>query len=174
MNMKTQQQITPSLTMHPLISQEQRNSCTWIGHLSSDPDDHFAGQTFTCPREARIDNIRLFLSDVRSTGEILVSVHEFLPENRSWGPAISSGHLQVDQELRNHWVDVPIEQVLLAAGKTYAFKLAASNAMVAIAEAAQDHQHPFDFGQEWNAETSNQQGRFYQYFSLTFQLGKRA
>ena len=41
--------------------------------------------------------------------------------------------------------------------------------MVGIGEAASDAQRPFT-GHEWSADSKNQQGNFYSYFSLAFKV----
>ncbi|MFN4314439.1 MAG: hypothetical protein ACK4E0_09115 [Chitinophagaceae bacterium] len=172
--MKTQHSEIPQTRSHTLLRQDRINSCTWIGQGVSDSDEHFAGQTFVCPRSGELDRIQLFLSDVRSNGDLLVSLHEFNPTNQSWGPALAIGRRLVSPQLGNSWVDFLLDPTRVEAGQAYGFKLAAPDLLVALAEAVEDHQHPFAFGQEWNADTRDQQGRFYQYFSLAFQVGMRA
>ncbi|MEI9807647.1 MAG: hypothetical protein WDO16_07060 [Bacteroidota bacterium] len=44
----------------PVLSQAQNNTTLWIGHLKTDPTDHFAGQTFRCPDAGQLDNIQLY------------------------------------------------------------------------------------------------------------------
>jgi hypothetical protein len=70
----------------PLITQIQNNTTLWIGHLQTDPTDHFAGQTFRCPLSGDLDNIQIFSSAVQNPGQLTLSVHLFDPENRCWGP----------------------------------------------------------------------------------------
>ena len=49
---------------HPIITQTKNNTTLWIGHLQTDPTDHFAGQTFKCPDEGLIDNADVFAFNI--------------------------------------------------------------------------------------------------------------
>ena len=71
--------------LNPVISQAQNNSTHWIGHLQTDPTDHFAGQTFACPSEGQLDNIQLYSSAVQNGGEVVMTLHEFDPRYKKMG-----------------------------------------------------------------------------------------
>ena len=62
---------------HPVLSQAQNNTTLWIGHLQTDPTDHFAGQTFNCPAEGQLDNIQLYSAAVQHGGDVVLTLHEF-------------------------------------------------------------------------------------------------
>ena len=45
-----------------------------------------------------------------------------------------------------------------------------NNAMIGLGEAATGNKEPFTFGHEWNADSTNQRGHYYSYFSLAFKV----
>src|SRR5262245_11517521 len=94
---------------HPVISQATNNSTHWIGHLRTDPTDHYAGQTFACPVEGQLDNIQLYSTAVHNAGELVMTLHEFDPRTKDWGPSIGSSALQVLKGENPHWMrfDLP-------------------------------------------------------------------
>src|SRR5689334_10902074 len=79
----------------PVISQAENNTTLWIGHLQSDLTDHFGGQTFTCPSDGQLDNIQLYASAIQYPGNIQLTVHEFDPETKTWGPSLGETSLEV-------------------------------------------------------------------------------
>ena len=88
----------------PLITQIQNNTTLWIGHLQTDPTDHFAGQTFRCPLSGDLDNIQIFSSAVQNPGQLTLSVHLFDPEKRSWGPLLASATVEVERIDNERWI----------------------------------------------------------------------
>src|SRR5215470_11126259 len=70
---------------YPVITQIENNTTLWIGHLQSDPTDHFAGQTFTCPASGDLSNIQVYSAVVHNPGQIMLSLHAFDEETKSWG-----------------------------------------------------------------------------------------
>ncbi|HET9430192.1 MAG TPA: hypothetical protein VFO70_03395, partial [Chitinophagaceae bacterium] len=72
----------------PLLSQSRNNTTLWIGHLHTDPKDHFAGQTFICPSSGILDNIQILTSVVQKPGNVHLTLHEFDPKSRTWGTTI--------------------------------------------------------------------------------------
>lgn len=160
--------------VRPVLTQAENNTTLWIGHLQTDPTDHYGGQTFTCPAEGQLDNIQLYASAVHYPGELQLSLHEFDENNKTWGPSLAEAGVEVQQTDRHKWIRFSLPAVPLKKGSTYAFRVHASNAMVGLGEAACDNQHPFTFGHEWNADSKNQQGHFYTYFSLAFKVEMRA
>jgi len=155
---------------HPVISQAQNNSTHWIGHLQADPNDHFAGQTFACPTEGDLDNIQLYSTAVQHEGEVIMTVHEFDPGTKNWGPSIGSSALQVLKGDTPHWMRFDLPPVHLHKDVTYGFRVHANDAMVGLGEAATGTQQPFTFGHEWSADSKNQSGHYYSYFSLAFKV----
>lgn len=158
----------------PVLSQAQNNTTLWIGHLKTDPTDHFAGQTFTCPDEGQLDNIQLYSAAVQYGGEIMLSLHEFDPASRQWGPAIGNSALKVHKGDHAKWIRFGLPPVQLRKGITYGFRVHANEAMVGLGEAASGTKHPFTFGHEWSGDSRNERGHYYSYFSLAFKVELRA
>lgn len=154
----------------PVLTQTQRNTTLWIGHLQTDPTDHYGGQTFICPSEGELDNIQLYASSVHYPGKIHLTLHEFDTTAKSWGPAIGESAIEVQKADNQKWISFSLPPLHLNKASTYGFRMHSVNAMIGLGEAACDNQHPFTFGHEWNADSNNQRGNYYSYFSLAFKI----
>ncbi len=168
------QTTTKSSHPRPVLSQAQNNTTLWIGHLASDPTDHFAGQTFTCPSDGQLDNIQLFSSTVQNAGEILLTLHEFDPASRQWGNALADSKVEISRTDNGKWIQFGLPPVQLKNGSTYGFRVQTNNAMVALGEAATGTRQPFTFGHEWSGDSNDTKGHYYSYFSLAFRVEMRA
>ena len=154
----------------PVLTQAQNNTTLWIGHLKTDPTDHFAGQTFACPGDGQLDNIQLYSSAVQCGGEIVLTLHEFDTSSRTWGPAIANSSLDVQKDDHTKWLRFTLPPVQLRKDVTYGFRVQATDAMIGLGEAATGTRQPFTFGHEWNGDSHNLQGNYYSYFSLAFKV----
>jgi len=155
---------------HPVITQSQNNATMWIGHSTNDPTDHFAGQTFKCPSPGLLDNIQVYTSAVQMPGEMLLTLHEFEPESKSWGPAIGESNLSIQKKDISKWITFELEPVALKKDGTYGFRIQTIDAYIGIGEAATGNQQPFTFGNAWSGDSKNKEGHFFTYFSLTFKV----
>ncbi|HYC39452.1 MAG TPA: hypothetical protein VEB63_03115 [Chitinophagaceae bacterium] len=160
----------PSRNTRPVVTQTQNNTTLWIGHLSSDPTDHFAGQTFQCPSEGVLDNIQVFSSAVQNPGEMLLTLHEFDPATKTWGPSLANSSLELRRGDDSRWVRFELQPVFLRRDITYGFQLHASDAFIGLGEAATVTQYPFTFGQEWKGDSQDREGHYFRYFSLAFKV----
>lgn len=154
----------------PVLTQAQNNTTLWIGHLHTDPTDHFAGQTFNCPSEGLLDNIQLYSSAVQYPGEVLLTIHEFDTKTKTWGPAIGSSTLALRKGDDGRWIRFGFSPVPLQKDTVYGFRLQTQDALIAIGEAASGTKQPFTFGHEWNADSKNEAGHYFSYFSLAFKV----
>jgi hypothetical protein len=154
----------------PFLTQAENNTTLWIGHLQTDPTDHFAGQTFKCPVEGKLDNIQVFASSIHLPGEISLTLHEFDTTTKTWGAAIGQSSLLLQKGDDARWIRFAPEPVLLRKDISYGFRLQTSNALIGIGEAASGTRHPFTFGHEWNGDSKDVEGRFFTYFSLAFKI----
>lgn len=153
----------------PLITQVQNNTTLWIGHLQTDPTDHFAGQTFKCPASGELDNIQVFSAAVQNPGQLSLSVHSFDPGSKSWGPLLASATVEVEKVDKEKWIRFNLPPMPLHQDEMYGFRIHANNSMIALGEAAGGNQNPFN-GEEWHADSVNQTGRYYRYFSLAYKI----
>ncbi len=154
----------------PVLTQTENNTTLWIGHLQTDPNDHFAGQTFKCPDAGLLDNIQVYASSVHNPGQIELTLHEFDPATRNWGPAIGNSMLDVEKGNDSQWVRFRLDPVELSKDRTYGFRLQTKNALMGIGEAATGNKQPFTFGHEWNGDSKDLIGHFFSYFSLAFKV----
>ncbi len=155
---------------HPLLSQTQNNTTLWIGHLQADLNDHFGGQTFACPADGLVNNIQVYSSTVHQPGEMALTLHEFDPASKTWGPAIGNASMFLEKGDDARWIRFNLQPVALEKNATYGFRLHSDNALVGIGEAASNAQQPFTFGHEWNADSRNEKGHYFSYFSLAFKV----
>jgi len=154
----------------PVLMQTQTNTTLWIGHLHSDPTQHFGGQTFICPSTGALDNIQLYASAVHYPGDIHLSLHEFDAVAKTWGPALGESAIEVQKSDNEKWIRFNLPALHLDKSRSYGFRMHSANAMIGLGESACDNQHPFTFGHEWNADSNNQRGSYYSYFSLAFKI----
>ncbi|HWC55152.1 MAG TPA: hypothetical protein VG676_16320 [Chitinophagaceae bacterium] len=154
----------------PVLTQAKTNTTLWIGHLQTDPTDHFGGQTFRCPSEGLLDNIQLYSSAVQYPGEITLTLHEFDNKTKTWGPAISSSNLDIRKGDDARWIRFDFSPTSLQKETVYGFRLQSKEALVAFGEAASGTKQPFPFGHEWNADSKNERGHYFSYFSLAFKV----
>jgi hypothetical protein len=161
---------TEKHSSHPLLSQTENNSTLWIGHLQTDPTDHFAGQIFKCPAEGLVNNIQVYSSTVHQPGEMQLTLHEFDTITKTWGPAIgnASRFLQLGDTAR--WIRFGLQPVSLKKEIMYGFRLQTNDALIGIGEAATGNKKPFNCGYEWNGDSNNAKGHFFTYFSLAFKV----
>ena len=158
----------------PVLTQTEKNTTLWIGHLQTDPMDHFGGQTFICPEEGQLDNIQVYSSAVHKSGEITLTLHEFDEASKTWGPAITNASLKIAKNDTAKWVRFALQPVSLFKNSTYGFRLHSNDGMIGIGEAATGTREPFSFGHEWHADSKNEKGHFFSYFSLAFKVELRA
>jgi len=158
----------------PVLAQTENNTTLWIGHLRTDPTDHVGGQTFTCPTEGLLDNIQLYAATVPYPGEIELTLHEFDKIAKTWGPAIGQSSVHLRKEDREKWIRFGLPSLHLNKETTYGFRVHSNNGMIGLGEAVRDNKHPFPFGHEWSADSTDQRGHYYAYFSLAFKVELRA
>lgn len=170
--METIKPVSHPLT--PAITQPKANTTLWIGHLHTDPTEHFAGQTFKCSNEGMIDNIKLFSSAVHNPGQMQLTLHEFDDNSKQWGPSIANSSIMLEKGDDEKWIEFKLQSVPLHKGYTYGFRVYTNDAFIGIGEAASGSKHPFTTGQSWAADSNDRQGHFFNYFSLAFRVEMRA
>src|ERR1700682_6419407 len=150
-------------SVRPVLTQDQNNTTLWIGHLQSDPTDHFAGQTFKCPSQGLLDNIQVYSSAVHNPGVLLLTLHGFDNTTKTWGPAIGNSTLSIQRSDEAKWLRFELQPVLVHKDAMYGFRLRRSNALIGIGEAASGTKQPFTFGHEWNGDSGDETGHYFSY-----------
>jgi hypothetical protein len=153
----------------PILSQPEKNSTSWIGHMHNDPKDHVAGQTFICPSDGILNNIQVYSTSVHQPGILGMSLHEFDPGSRTWGPAIGNSSLSLQRNDSPCWVRFDLQPISIKKNACYGFRLYSADALVGVGEAA-TNQQPFSFGHEWHADSTEHTGYYFSYFSLAFKV----
>jgi hypothetical protein len=154
----------------PLLSQTLSNTTLWLGQLSSDSNDHLAGQTFTSPADGVLHNIQVLSVSVPQPGHLQLTLHQFDCGSREWGPAIATSEALVDKDDEANWIQFKLEPLQLRKDGCYGFRLQTPDAFVGLGEAASHARQPFPFGVSWNGDGANNRGEFYNYFSLAFKV----
>jgi len=157
-----------------VLTQKENNTTLWIGHLPTDPTDHFAGQTFKCPSAGQLDNIQVYSSAVHQPGHMQLTIHEFDTGNKKWGAAIANSTVELQRDDINKWIRFNLQPVPLFKDVAYGFRLQTTDALIGFGEAATGTHQPFSFGQEWNGNSNNANGYFLTYFSLAFKIELKA
>ena len=161
---------TTKHSSHPILSQTQNNTTLWIGHLQTDLNDHFGGQTFKCPADGLVNNIQVYSSTVQQPGDVALTLHEFDAAAKTWGPAIGDTSMFLQRGDDARWIRFYLPPVSLKKDATYGFRLQTNNAMIGIGEAASHSKQPFTFGHEWNGNSKNAKGHYFSYYSLAFKV----
>lgn len=151
----------------PVLSQTENNTTLWIGHLPHEHNDHLGGQTFGCPSEGQLNNIQVFTAAVTQPGELVLTLHPFDPQSRTWGEAISRSVLQVEKKDAAHWLRFELEPVNLLRNGHYGFRLQSGDGIIGIGEAISHAPKPFPFGQAWSRDGGE---HYFSYFSLAFRV----
>lgn len=159
-------------SFHPALQQLHTNAYAWLGHMTNSSDDHVVGQTFDCPYEIDVERIQVFSSAVAHPGKVILTLHSFDKENKSWGPVLSTSELEVDDSKSESWLEFRLPPTHLRKNDTYGFRLNSSDALVAVGEVAWTNGDPQPAGEEFHEDSENQ--RFFRYFSLAYKVGLRA
>lgn len=158
----------------PAIEQLQKNICSWVGHLHAGAADHLAGQTFQCPGDGELDNIQVYSIVVSHPGRVILTLHSFDKETKSWGPALSVSEIEVSKDDNENWMQFQLPAVQLLKENTYGFRLKSPDAFIAIGEAVWPNKNPYMYGEEWNKNNIDNKENYYRYFSLAFKVELRA
>ena len=159
--------------LHPALEQLHRNTSLWVGHLNSGPD-HLAGQTFQCPEDCSLSKIQVYSIAVSHPGRLILTLHEFDKQRKTWGQVLSSSELAVDANDAENWIQFPLQNVHLRKDNTYGFRLKSPDTFVAIGEAAWSSKNPFSYGEEWSINNIENKDHYYRYFTLAFKVELRA
>jgi hypothetical protein len=159
---------------HPALQQLHKNACSWVGHWGAGAVDFLAGQTFQCPENGELESIDVFVADVPLPGKLVLTLHQFNNENKTWGPVISTSEIDVESKNREHWMQFSLQPVQVQKNITYGFRLNSPDGLVAVGEAVWTHKNAFAYGVEWKKKNTDQRDFFFCYFSLAFKAALRA
>lgn len=159
----------------PVIAQVKNDLTSWVGHRKTDHQDIVAGQTFIAPKEGNLDAIEVFSAVVSDPGRVTLKLHVFDAETGHWGPMVCASSVEFDRNLNNQWVSFDLPPFHLHEGDSYGFMLESENSFIGVGEAIGcADAPPYREGREWKAKGHNQDGEFYNYFSLAFKVDIRA
>jgi N-acetylneuraminic acid mutarotase len=162
-------------SFHSLVEQTTNNTTRWIGHRHGNNKDIAGGQTFVATKEGDLQSIEVFSNLITDPGKVVMTIHNFDPQQNSWGPLLSSTSVQITKSDTGKWMSFNVPALHLDKGKAYGFRLESPDTVIGVGEAAGSHQQPpFSTGQEWKFINNEQKGDSYSYFSLAFKVGMTA
>src|SRR5690349_12683806 len=103
----------------PIITQTENNTTLWVGHLQTDPTEHYAGQIFQCPVHGELDNIQIYSSAVQYPGEIVLSLHQFDEDSKQWGNSLGTATVTVEKNDEKKWLRFNLPPMPLHKNQTY-------------------------------------------------------
>ncbi len=158
-----------------VVEQITNNTTSWIGHHTVDNNNIIGGQTFIAPSEVDLEAIEVLTSIVTTPGKVLMTIHTFDPQLKSWGPVLGSTSVEFNGTDNGKWKSFNISGLHLNKGKAYGFRLECPNSFIGVGEAAGCYQTPPLFnGQEWQFTNNDQKGHSFSYFSLAYKVEVRA
>ena len=158
-----------------IVEQVTDNTISWIGHRTSDNKDIVGGQTFTAPQEVDLEAIEVLTSIVTSPGNVVMTMHNFDPQLKSWGPVLGAASVELNRADNGKWKAFNIVGLHLNKGKSYGFRLESLNSYFGLGETVGSFETPLNVnGQEWKFVNNDQKGQSYSYFSLAFKVAVRA
>ncbi len=166
---------TKNSSLHSSVEQVTNNTTSWIGHLPGNNKDVVGGQTFVATSEGDLEAIEVFPSVVTLNGKVVMTVHTFNPEEKSWGPALGTASVDLVKDDAGKWVAFNVPGLHLTKGEAYGFKLESADTYIGVGEAVGSHeQPPFINGQEWRFTNNNKNADSFSYFSLAFKVDLKA
>jgi hypothetical protein len=159
---------------HSALEQLKKNSCSWIGRNVTGSMQHASGQTFECPDDGELDNIQVYSTAVPHPGKVILTLHAFDKNTKTWGPVLSTSEIEVTRGDADHWMSFPLPAIPLHKDSTYGFRLSSPDAFVGIGEAAWPSKSPFMYGEEWHGDSAHKNDQYFRYFSLAFKVELRA
>ena len=157
------------------IQQTTSNATTWIGNHKYDNKHTIGGQTFTAPYDGDLESIEVFVSMVATPGNVIMTLHSFDPESRTWGPVLGSANVSFTRDDNGNWKSFALPGLRLNKGKTYGFRLDSPSCYIGVGESIGSNQSPLMIiGQEWKFTNTDQKGQSFSYFSLAFKVAVRA
>ncbi len=170
--MKTGNKNSPQFAV---LQQVTNNATSWIGHRVSDNKDVITGQTFVAPKEGGLAAIKVFSSIITKPGHVIMTLHNFDTEQKSWGPALGTASVEILNTEAGKWLAFDMPGMHLDKGKAYGFRLESPDTYIGVGEAAGDlSKPPFSYGQEWQFTKEQSEGQSFSYFSLAFKVDMQA
>lgn len=162
-------------TTNSSVQQITNNATSWVGHHPRENKEIGRGQTFVAHTEGNVEAIEVYTNIVTRPGHVMMTIHSFDPQQKSWGPALSSTSVECNQSDSGKWMAFNIPSLHLNKGESYGFRLESHDSYIGVGEAAGSaKQPPFSTGQEWHFTGSDQNADAFSYFSLAFKVGIRA
>ncbi len=165
----------PENFLTPVVQQITNNTTSWIGHRSGVNENVVTGQTFVAPSGGDLEAIEVFSSIVLKPGKVIMTLHSFDPQYKSWGPVLNTSSVNINNTEAGKWLAFNMKGMHLDKGQAYGFRLESPDTYIGVGEAVRSHTTPpFGAGQEWQFTKKQLTGKCFSYFSLAFKVDMRA
>ena len=162
-------------SVHASVEQITNNATSWLGNNPKDNKEIASGQTFVANTEGDVDAIEVYTNIVTRPGQVMMTIHQFDPQQKSWGPVLGSSSVACSQADSEKWISFSIPALHVNKGQSYGFRLESHDAFIGVGEAAGSaKQPPFSAGQEWHFSSQDQKSNAFSYFSLAFKVDIQA
>lgn len=116
-----------------VVEQVTNNTTSWVGKRG-DNKDVFCGQTFIAPSEGDLEAVEIFPSIVTKPGKVVMTWHNFDPQQKNWGPSLGSASIDLNNSYIGKWVAFNIPGMHLIKGNSYGFRMKAQTLILVLAK----------------------------------------
>jgi len=155
---------------HLVAEQTEHNVTGWVGHRPGLLRDISRGQTFKTTREAIINRVEVFTDLVIRPGTVTLTLHNFDPESKTWGPELTKVTANLTADNAGRWLVFEVPKLTLVKDGCYGFRIESGDTYFGIGEAAGSAQRPPSTGQEWIFSEQGSPVSAFNYFSLSFKV----
>lgn len=157
-----------------VVSQLENNSSQWLGRIPSYPGEIMVGQTFCSSSAGKVGTIKVYSEMIQNNGKVTITVHQFDEVLHEWGAVLGTAVVDVKKQTHPDWLHFEFPEIKLEKNTFYGFRLKSEDALVAVSEVAWGNNNKCLQGEEWSSKTNEDEGQYYNFFSLVFQVGQRA
>lgn len=166
---------TKSNHLHSVVEQADHNITGWMGHHPGKQQNICLGQTFKSASDANVSEIEIYADAVMYPGTIQLTLHQYDPETKIWGPELLKTSTKVTSEDTGEWLRFNFDNLHIQKGFSYGLKLASDDSYLGLGEVAGSAKNPpMIFGQEWLFSVSGETINVFNYFSLSFKVREAA
>lgn len=156
---------------HSIAEQTEHNVTGWVGHRPGPLRDISRGQTFKSAREAVINRVEVFTELVMKPGTVTLTLHNFDPESKTWGPELTKVTANLTPENAGSWLGFEVPKLQVVKDGSYGFRIESGDSYFGVGEVAGSAKRPPNAaGQEWVFSDKGNPLNAFHYFSLSFRV----
>src|SRR4051812_48407721 len=112
-----------NVAVQKAAEQTSNNSTGWVGDVPGINKSMVKGQTFISGSEGDLQSIKVLPSVVSKPGSVVITLHRFDQQNKSWGSVLGSASVQLEQSDAGKWISFNMPGLHLVKGDAYGFRL---------------------------------------------------